>query len=54
MNENATLEIPILFEDGYLLIVEKPTGILSEGNWPSIELWAKNAAKNEPCQVPVR
>lgn len=48
MNENATLEIPILFEDGYLLIVEKPTGILSEGNWPSIELWAKNAAKNEP------
>lgn len=43
------LNIEILFEDGYLLIVNKPVGLLSEGAIPSLEDWAKEKAKSEPA-----
>jgi 23S rRNA pseudouridine1911/1915/1917 synthase len=48
MEAKDTQEIPILFEDGYLLVINKPVGLVSEGATPSVETWAKQKAEAEP------
>ena len=48
MEADESEKIPILFEDGYVLVINKPSGLLSEGAEPSVETWAQKRAKSEP------